>query len=103
MTWTANNRSKYILVSKKPQWCTLCISTALGVNSPWKKQYQKYLKSMLHLAVTYRKRTYIVEFGTLDNPKKFITHWVFCTEYIHTATTSAYMIILPSWVSYLNC
>ena len=34
--WTANNRSKYTLIAKKnPQWCMLCISTALGVNGPW--------------------------------------------------------------------
>ena len=36
LTWTANNRSKYILIAQNPQSCTLCISTALGVNGPWK-------------------------------------------------------------------
>ena len=58
---------------------------------------------MLHLAITYRKKTYIVEFGTLENSQKFITQQVFCTKYIHGGTTSAYMIILSSSISYLNC
>ena len=57
---------------------------------------------MLHLAITYSKRTYMMEFGTLGHFKKFMTQLVFCTEHIDIATTSAYMIILPSLICYLN-
>ena len=69
---------------------------------PMKKQYQKQWKSMLHLAITCRKRTYIIEFGTLDNCKIILTQHICSAECIHTPTTSAYIIILPSWISYLN-
>ena len=69
---------------------------------PMKKQYQKQWKSMLHLAITYRKRTYIIEFGTLDNCKIILTQHICSAECIHTLTTSAYIIILPSSISYLN-
>ena len=53
-TWTANNRSKYILVCKILQWCTLCISTALGGNGPWRNNIRNTEK-LLHLATTYKK------------------------------------------------
>ena len=36
LTWTVNNTSKCICVSKKLQKCTLCLSIALGVNGPWR-------------------------------------------------------------------
>ena len=57
---------------------------------------------MLHLAITCRKRTYIIKFGTLDNCKIILTQHICSAECIHTPTTSAYIIILPSWISYLN-
>ena len=78
-------------------------SNLYGCKWPMKKSYEKHWKAMLHLVITYRKRTCIIEFGTLDNSKKFITQQVFCTKYIHGAITPGYMIILPSSISYLNC
>ena len=79
-----SNRSQYILVAQKPQWVTLCLSPASDVNGPLKKQYQKQWKSVLHLAITCRKRTYIIEFGTLDNCKIILTQHICSAECIPT-------------------
>ena len=84
MTWTINNRSQYILVAQKPQWVTLCLSPASDVNGPWKSNIRNNEKVMLHLAITYRKRIYIIEFGTLDNCKIILTQHICSAECIHT-------------------
>ena len=39
---------------------------------------------MLHLAITYRKRTCIIEFETLDNCKIILTQHICSAECIHT-------------------
>ena len=71
LTWTTNNTSKYILVSKKTTiMCTLCIATSLGVNGPWRNNIRNILKLMLHLAITYSKRTYMMEFENFGQLSK---------------------------------
>ena len=75
--------SIYTCCSKTTMSHTLPI-TCFRCKWPMEKQYQKQWKSMLHLAITYRKRTYIIEFGTLDNCKIILTQHICSAECIHT-------------------
>ena len=47
---------------------------------------------MLHLAITCRKRTYIIEFGTLDNCKIILTQHICSADCIHTFVCSSHQI-----------
>ena len=61
------NFKQYIniyLFLKTTKMHTLHIN-CFGCKWPMKKKYQKHLKTVLHLAITYTKRTHMMEFGII--------------------------------------
>ena len=95
LTWTANNRSKYILFSKKPQWCTLWLSASLGVNGPWRNHMRNTENNFISTNNLQKNNFYYLtcKFGQLQ---KHVQHSMFsvCERYIF----SPHLLIL--WCTY---